>query len=431
MTGFDSIQVRFKNTEHWQSPFANTRHVPFVESYLTVLKSVIDDIRTEYFWFFANFMDLKTVDLDFVPEQHQKEQIHVWYNTNPLGGTNKEGNVFLIPTQALKKQIGSLKYLRDFKDINYHAHANLFQNFIPKTAFKLRDPYLAYHNSEPNYYKWLHNTDIQPENIPNFYPSFWEDVKLYTWGKTNDIMLVPHTKNLKQFYDVDRIVHYDLDYDVQPMDIVFISYDEPGAEARYNTLKKRFPRAKWSKGVTGQTLAYMAAASISKTDYFFAVFPKIDIVDDFQFDFQPDRLKHPCHYIFDCYNEVIDCTYGHDGVILYNKQLVMQTTKPGLDFTLSQPVQTVNTLSAVNTLDETPLLAWRTAFREVIKLKLQKPTVESNYRLKKWLAMGKGKNAEWVNKGAVDGVEFLAQGNDPYMSYDFIWIKKYFEERHG
>jgi len=431
MNGFDSIQVRFKHTKHWPSPFSNTREIPFVESYLTVLKSVVEDIKTEYFWFFANFVELTTMDLDYIPEQHQKEQIHVWYNTNPLGGTNKEGNVFLIPTSAFKRQMGSLKYLRDFKDINYHPHDNLFQNLIPKTAFKLQDPYDAYYNSEPHFYKWLHNKQIDLENIPNFFPSFWEDEKLYTWGKTNDIMLVPHKENLTQFYDVDRIVHYDLDYDVRPMDIVFISYDEPGAETRYNSLKKRFPRAKWSKGVTGQTLAYMSAAMMSETDYFFAVFPKIDIVEDFEFDFQPDRLKHPCHYIFDCYNKVIDCTYGHDGVILYNKQLVMRTNKPGLDFTLSQPVQAVKTLSAINTLDETPLLAWRTAFREVIKLKLQKLTVESNYRLKKWLTMGTGKNAEWVNKGALDGVEFLAQGNDPYRSYDFEWIKKYFEERHG
>jgi len=428
---FDSVQVRFKHSKHWPSPFANTREVPFVESYLTVLRSVIDDIKTEYFWFFANFMDLKTVDLDYIPEQHQKDQIHVWYNTHPLGGTNKEGNVFLIPTEAFKRQISNLKYLRDYKDINYHAHENLFQNWIPKTAFKLKDPLTAYHREEPTLYRWMHNKDLDLKLIPNFYPSFWEDVKLYTWGKTNDIMLVPYEKDLKQFYDIDRIVHYDLDYDIKPMDIIFISYDEPGAEARYNKLKERFPRAKWSKGVTGQTLAYMAAAGMSKTDYFFAVFPKIDIVDDFKFDFQPDRLKHPCHYIFNCYNEVIDCTYGHDGVILYNKQLVMNTRKPGLDFTLSQPVQTVNTLSAINKLDETPLLAWRTAFREVIKLKLQKQTVESNYRLKKWLAMGKGKNAEWVNKGAKDGVEFVEKGNDPYLSYDFIYIKKYFEDKHG
>ena len=50
----------------------NTREVPFVDSYLTVLKSV-DDIQTEYFWFFANFMNLKTMDLNYIPEQHERE----------------------------------------------------------------------------------------------------------------------------------------------------------------------------------------------------------------------------------------------------------------------------------------------------------------------------------------------------------------------
>ncbi len=430
MTGFDSIQVRFKNTKNRPSPFANTRVVPFVDSYLTVLKSVVDEVTTEYFWFFANFMDLKTLDLDYIPEQHESNQIHVWYNTHPLGGTNKEGNVFLIPTAEFKRQVKDLKYLRDFSDINYHAHDNLFQNLITKTSFKLSNPYKSYEKNQ-DYYIWLHNQDLSVNDIPKFYPSFWEDVKLYTWGKTNDIMLVPKKDNLAQFYDIDRIVNYDLDYKTRPMDIVFISYDEPGAEKRFNKLKARFPRAKWSQGVQGQTFAYMAAANLSSTEYFFAVFPKIDLVDSFDFSFQPDRLKNPCHYIFDCHNEVIDCTYGHAGVILYNKSLVMTTTNPGLDFTMSQPVTSVPILSAVSKLDESPWLAWRTAFREVIKLKLQKPTVENNFRLKKWTTLGKGVQAEWVHKGAVDGVKFIEEGNDPYMSYNFDIIKKIFEQRYG
>jgi len=429
MTGFDSIQVRFKETKHIESPLANTRVVPFIDSYFSILKSVVSDVNTEYFWFFSNFVNLNDIDLDFIPEQHERDQIHVWYTTHPMGGMNKEGNVMLVPTRKFKEQMYQIKFLRDYKDINYHGNPTLYQQTIGKTIFKLSDPVEAY-KSESGWYKWMINRTCDSK-LPNFFPSFWEDVKMYTWGRTNDIMLVPHRENLRQFYDIDRIVHYDLDYPVRPMDIVFISYDEPGAEQRYQKLKQRFPRAQWCKGVQGQTLAYMTAAMMSNTDYFFAVFPKIDLVDDFEFDFQPDRLKHPCHYIFNCYNKVIDCTYGHDGVILYNKKLVLKTTDPGLDFTLSQPVQTVPILSAVNSLDETPLLAWRTAFREVIKLKLQKPTVENNYRLKKWLTLGKGDNAEWVNKGALDAVEFLEQGNDPYSSYDFDWIKKYFEERHG
>ena len=425
MTGFDSIQVRFKNTKHRPSPLVNTRTVPFVESYLEVLKSVIEDIKTEYFWLFANFIDLGSIDLNYIPEQHEKDQIHVWYSKN------KEGNVFLIPTKQLKEQIYDLKFLRDYKDINYHLNNNIIQNDIVKKQFSLAQPYEALEDTKENLYTWLYNKDLKKSQLPEFYPSFWEDIKLYTWGKTNDIMLVPNCIELKQFYDIDRIVHYDLDYKVRPMDIIFISYDEPGASQRFEKLKQNYPRAKWCKNIEGQTKAYHTAASMSDTDYFFAVFPKIDLVDSFDFTFQPDRLKNPSHYIFDCYNEVIDCTYGHDGVILYNKRLVLDTTEPGLDFTMSQSVTTVPILSAINKLDETSLLAWRTAFREVIKLKLQKQTVENNFRLKKWTTIGKGNKAEWVHKGAMDAVNFLKQGNDPYESYNFETIKKIFEEKYG
>ena len=263
--------------------------------------------------------------------------------------------------------------------------------------------------------------------IPNFYPSFWEDVKLYTWGKTKDVMLVPKQQDLKQFYDIQRSVHYDLDYDVKPMDIVFISYDEPSAEQRYNKLKGRFPRAKWCKGVLGQTLAYITAASMSDTDYFFAVFPKNELADDFDFSFQPDRLRNPCHYIFDCYIPSIDLRYGWGGVILYNKDLVYKTTKPDLDFTMSQAHHSVPLLSAISNCNETPLLAYRSSFREVIKLLQMKPTVESQYRLKKWLALGTGVNAEWLHRGAVDGKAHYETYKDDYTklmySYDYMWIK--------
>jgi len=423
---FDSIQVMFQHTRSFNSPFANTRVVPFVKSYFDVLKAVVEDVKTEYFWFFANFMDLKTIDIDYIPEQHEKKQIHVWYNTNPLGGTNKEGNVFLIPTQEFKKQIHGLRYLRDYKDINYHPHENLYQQLITKTAFKLKDPYKSY-ESITGFYSWLYNKDLDISTIPDFYPSFWEDVKLYTWGKTKDIMLVPKQQNLKQFYDIQRSVHFDLEYDVKTMDIIFISYDEPSAEKRFNSLKSKYPRAKWCKGVTGQTLAYITAATMSKTDYFFAVFPKNELVDDFDFSFQPDRLRNPCHYIFDCYIPSIDLRYGWGGIILYNKDLVYKTTTPELDFTMSQPHHSVPILSAISNCNETPLLAYRSSFREVIKLLQMKPTVESQYRLKKWLTVGKGNNADWLYQGAIDGKTYYEKHKDNYSklmnSYNYEWIK--------
>jgi hypothetical protein len=426
---FDSVQVRFKHAKHIDSPFANTRVVPFVGSYFEILKAVVDDIKTEYFWFFSNFVDMKDIDIDYIPEQHEQDQIHVWYTTHPMGGLNKEGNVMLIPTKKFRGQMNDLRFLRDYKQINYHPHPTLFQRPISKIYFKLQDPYSDY-ESGTGLHSWMINKDLKDVEIPNFYPSFWEDEKIYTWGQTKDVMLVPRRENLEQFYDIDRSVHFDLDYPVRAMDIIFISYDEPSAEKRFKNLQSKYPRAKWCKGITGQTLAYITAATMSDTDYFFAVFPKNELVDDFDFSFQPDRLRNPCHYIFDCYIPSIDLRYGWGGVILYNKQLVIKTTRPKLDFTMSQPHHSVPILSAISNCNETPLLAYRSSFREVIKLLQMRPTVESTYRLKKWTTLGKGVNAEWIHQGALDGRQYYEQYKDDYPklmhSYDYEWIKEKF-----
>lgn len=429
MSGFDSIQVRFKNTQDIPSPLANTRVVPFVDSYFTILKSIVDDIKTEYFWFFANFVNLNDIDLDYIPEQHERDQIHVWYTTHPKGGLNKQGNVMLIPTKKLKEQLSDMKFLRDYKDINYNPHSTLYQQPVPKTIFKLSDPMKTYHQIDA-FYSWMINKDLEIKNVPDFYPSFWEDIKLYSWGKTKDIMLVPGKRNIKQLYDIDRSVHFDLEYKTQPMDIVFLSYDEPSAEKYWQVLKRKHPRAKRIQGVKGRTQAYHAAANLSETDYFFAVFPTIELLDDFDFDFQPDRMKNACHYIFHAKNPVNGLEYGHRAVILYNKHLCLSTIHPRLDFTLSQPHTVVPKVCGISHFNQTPEISWRVAFREVLKLCEMKPTVESQYRLKKWCELGKGQYASFVQKGSMDAVEYYkkhkADKRALMLSYELDWLKKKF-----
>ena len=429
---FDSIQVRFRNTSNIDSPFADTRVVPFIGSYFEILKSVVEDVKTEHFWFFSNFVDIKNfggIDLDFIPEQHEQEQIHVWYTTHPKGGLNKEGNVMLIPTAKFKEQMNELAFLRDFKDINYHAHATLFQRPIGRTNYQLKNPVKAY-NAEKVFYKWMVNNDLRETALPNFYPSFWEDEKMYTWGKTKDIMLVPGDRDIKQFYDIDRSVHFDLEYETKPMDIVFLSYDEPSAEAYWKVLKEKYPRAKRLQGVKGRTQAYHAAAAMSETAYFFAVFPTIEIDDEFDFTFQPDRLREACHYIFHCKNPVNGLEYGHRAVILYNKHLCLSTIHPSLDFTLSQPHTVVPQLCGTSHFNQTPEISWRVAFREVIKLCEMKPTVESKFRLKKWCELGKGNYALLVQQGALDAVEYYKEVNGDkralMLSYELDWLKEKF-----
>ena len=60
-----------------------------------------------------------------------------------------------------------------------------------------------------------------------------------------------------------------------------------------------------------------------------------------------------------------------------------------------------------------------------------KPTVESNYRLKKWCELGKGQYAEFVQKGALDAVAYYEKNKDDksalMLSYELDWLKKKFK----
>jgi hypothetical protein len=427
---FDSIQVRFPDVPHNESPFVNTRVVPFVDSYFEILKGVINDIKTEYFWFFANFINLKPCDyLDYIPEQHEKQQIHVWYATHPKTGLNKEGNIMLIPTQKFKDQMHNLKFLRDFKDINYHGDSTVFQQPIPITQYTLKNPMEAYKKNN-YFYKWMINQDLKDIKVPNFYPSFWDDEKLYSFGKTKDMILTPGNKDIDQFYDIQRHVHFDYQYEAKPMDIIFLSYDEPCAEDNWKILKQKFPRAKRVNGIKGRTAAYHAAANMSETPYFFAVFPTIELDETFDFSFQPDRMKDRCHYIFHAKNPVNGLVYGHRAVILYHKFLCLLTSNPYLDFTLSQAHTVVPQLCGISHFNQTPEISWRVAFREVLKLCDMKPTVESKHRLKKWCELGKGQYADYVQKGALDAVNYYEEniGNKDALlySYELDWLKEKF-----
>ena len=119
---------------------------------------------------------------------------------------------------------------------------------------------------------------------------------------------------------------------------------------------------------------------------------------------------------------------------MYNRKLTLQTVKPSLDFTLSAPHDHVPILSAINHFNQTPWLAWRTAFREVIKLCQMKATVESKYRLKKWCELGTGDNADWVLKGALDAQAYYQKNSDNHeqlmLSYDFKWLKERYETEY-
>ena len=79
---------------------------------------------------------------------------------------------------------------------------------------------------------------------------------------------------------------------------------------------------------------------------------------------------------------------------------------------------------------ETPWMAWRTAFREALKLRASLPDVENEYRLNMWLSdAGEVLNSDWSRWGAEDAVEYYeAVNGDPTelrKSYEWDWLASY------
>ena len=167
---------------------------------------------------------------------------------------------------------------------------------------------------------------------------------------------------------------------------------------------------------------------MSTTPWFFAVFAKLRVNQHFDWSWQPDRMQQAKHYIFHARNTINDLEYGHQGMIAYNKKLVLENQGIGLDFTLDQPHEVVPVLSGEAIYYTSNWIAWRTAFRECLKLRASLPDVENEYRLKQWLEVDHGAG-RWSSKGAEDAVEYYEEVGGDFAalkkSYEWAWLASY------
>jgi hypothetical protein len=189
--------------------------------------------------------------------------------------------------------------------------------------------------------------------------------------------------------------------------------------------------------VKGRAEAYRAAVSASKTDWALCVFAKLEVNPNFDWSWQPDRLQTPKHYIFHAKNPVNGLVYGHMAMIAYNKQLTLCNPAKGLDFTLEQEHEVVPVLSGVAQYAVDPWIAWRSAFRECLKLYHNLPDIDSEYRLQQWLSINLQGDivGDWSIRGAEDAVEYYDSVQGSFealrLTYEWAWLEDYFIQRYN
>jgi radical SAM protein with 4Fe4S-binding SPASM domain len=159
--------------------------------------------------------------------------------------------------------------------------------------------------------------------------------------------------------------------DIAQLDVVFISYDEPNAEENWQRVLEKAPHAKRVDGVTGIFEAHKVAAKLAKTDMFYVVDGDAYLVDEWQFDYQPEIFDRDCAYVWHSKNPINDLEYGYGGVKLFprrafNKIKVWKTLD--LLTTIVPKLKVIDKVSNITAFNTDEFATWRSAFRETIKL---------------------------------------------------------------
>ena len=429
--------------EYLLDKYPTIKNTRYVDNHLNVFKRIMNLATTEYVWIISSICDYSNFDFTWHPSEAQKEMIHCFPS-----GSQKRGDTFYIHVPSFTQQMVELELLDWFNVINYcydqvltrfdtPVHVYRTDNLISEIkAHKFETPYTLFTNREN-----LKFVD---------YTCLWtkKDRVVTRYTVAGATCMVPRDikADLKtQIYDYPYIeVYKQLDNDYlggqAQLDVIYISNGEPDEEKWYDHLcreiyqkSNRAVPPKWVRRVSGRTAAYQAAARQSITPWFFAVFAKLEIDPNFNWWWTPDYFQEPKHYIFNACNPVNGLAYGHQGVIAYNTRLVLENNDPGIDFTLSQPHESVPVLSGIAHFNQNEWMTWRTAFREVIKLKhfmsLQ-PTVETEYRLNIWLTKAEGNYAEYCIFGANDAVDYYNEVGGDYeklkLSFDWAWLNNQF-----
>lgn len=439
---FDQIK-----TKH---PTAKTTR--YVDSHLNVFKRIVNLATTEFVWIVSSFCDYKNFDFTWHPAPEQREMIHVFstYATN-IHYAQKRGDTFYVHVPSLRTQLYELELLDWFNVIHY-CKDQLVPVRPPVIEYNSDSVLPAVQDHEFKFPYAVFKNEIFPVDPIYVPPCMWhpKDRVAEALNSSGSVCVVPrearaHIKT--QLYDYPYVLRRKGDfYTDKALDIVYISNGEPDSERWYNHLmtvaEAQIPhglqKIRRVQNVKGRIAAYHAAAQASETDWFFAVFAKLEVAGSFDFAWQPDYWQEPKHYIFHSRNCLNGLEYGHMGVIAYNKKLVLDTVESGLDFTLSQKHQVVPELSAVAYFNQDPWMTWRTAFREVLKLKLfmkTQPTLETEYRLDTWLTKATGDYAEWCLRGAADAVDYYNEVDGEYdklmLSFDWPWLAQKFRNLYN
>jgi hypothetical protein len=242
---------------------------------------------------------------------------------------------------------------------------------------------------------------------------------------------------------------------VVDQDIIFLSYDEPNADKNYADLCKKLPWAKRVHGVKGSDAAHKACAALSETEYFITV-DADNIVDPafLQVEIDLAELGLTKDHVFSWCGKVYvnGLMYGNGGLKMWTRKFVneMRTHEAAdindhlsvVEFCFDYRYFQFNENYSTSYTNASPFQAWRSGFREGVKMSLDqgakvadiKSVWWQNYqRLLIWSSVGMDvEHGIWSMLGAREGCYLTNCTDWDYTQVrDFEYLTSHWEETYA
>lgn len=221
-------------------------------------------------------------------------------------------------------------------------------------------------------------------------------------------------------------------------DVIFISYDEPNADENYEHLKTLVQHAKRVHGVKGIDAAHKQAAKKSYSEHFFVIDGDTK-VNDWFFSQTLDDINPNYVYSWSAENIINGLQYGNGGAKLWPKHTMLNMKSheesDGTDFCWTVPYYQMDAVSSITYINSTPFQAFRTGFREGVRMGLDNGKTVHNpktdvwignyHRLLSWMNIGADvENGFWSMMGARIGCyESCLNHLDITLISDYSWFK--------
>ena len=244
---------------------------------------------------------------------------------------------------------------------------------------------------------------------------------------------------------------------IPPLDIFYLTYQDDFSQDNLDQIKKlagKNQRVINIADIDGIYNGHKTCALESKTKHFFVVDGDAWVLDNFDFSYIPSETDEvypmtcsaQCTHVWRALNPATGQIYGYGGVKLFARDAFMDKAYidvefPGVDVTTEVARRgysylAVDTISNETRFATTPFNAWKSAFRETVKLASGVATQDRRLRLNEWRSpLESVPYSNEIALGAKMGENYgtanMGQGDRLFRINNWKWLTTWFKQRRN